>query len=246
MDYIGENMTSNDFAYTVDFENLPWWLTGTQLLAQSSSLIKGNNTTWTATDTLDTTPAFTGESKITGGFEPKGGSITFVGIPVIGFDFATAPTMKASLKYTSINGATSVTNASQLDKYGTRIYGATKSARANSVESLIAFNKSSLKSLYNVVTWVTGVTGNISTFPLGTNSNPTTGAEAYQTQDLSLGTITATADEDTNSIRYVMFDPSDAIIVGVTADFLPGVFMIMLAIGGAVSFGISRRDRHAF
>ena len=230
-DYIGENMTSNDISYEVKFANLPWWLTGTQLLTQSGALIKGNSTEWQAADGGGTT--FDGTSTISGSFVPKGGSVTFVGIPVIGFDFANAPTMEASLQYTSINGATSVTNASQLDKYGTRLYGATKAGRANSYDSLIAFNQSNLKALYNVVSWA-APTG----FPLGTNSTST---EAYKTTALSLGTITASSNEDMNSIRYVMFDPSDAIIVGVTMDFLPGVLMIGLAIGGAVAFGLSRR-----
>ena len=51
----------------------------------------------------------------------------------------------------------------------------------------------------------------------------------------------ASSTDSSNCQRIVMFDPTDSIIVGVVTNFLPGVLMIVLALGGAIAIGLSRR-----
>ena len=223
--YFGTAKTSESIEYTVDFANLPWWLAvagESRLKAQSSV---ANNANWTETpnDGNDTSSlkgtlfADSGEDAI----------IQFYGLP-LGF----GTTMNASMEIKEINGSNDVAT---LKKYADRTYIGTGVSTVTST-SLMDFSDKELQQGYKV--------GKVSDVESGDPATVT----SYKVGDAKDSTLWpfALGETSQNNIRFVMYDPTDAIVVGVAMDFLPGILMVGLALGGAITIGISRRRDVAF
>ncbi|MBR1628559.1 MAG: hypothetical protein IJ679_04720 [Lachnospiraceae bacterium] len=229
-DYTGSAITADDFEYHVTFYHLPWWLSSnvannanpSALVEQSQIGINKNNYAWS----IDTGVVHSDDYMMTlKGKLDHGDQIFFRGIPLVGGQGLTdPPRFHTNVTFTNINGKNQSNNESEILKMVKRSFIGEGTRITSDIKTWLDFEKASIRSLYENLNVV--ASGNI--FDMSSISVFTTMRAASST-------------DSSNCQRIVMFDPTDSIIVGVVTNFLPGVLMIVLALGGAIAFGLSRR-----
>lgn len=216
-DYIGlaSNRVDGKVMYNVVLENVPEYLTRNQTTTDmiKNAIVCKNKDSWAA-DTTSGNTDLSNDRVVFRGALASNDKIVFAGMPIEGAN-GYPINFSAGIDYKNV---TDLTGANVKDLYKDAIYFGSHVERIDgSIDSMDAFVSTAYASAYD--------------YSEGTG---------YVKQTALINMVPSSSTSD-NNVRFVVFDPSELVIVGVTVSALPGVIAILAAVAGLVVFVVVRR-----